>query len=72
MIELQILVGELTLEEFAKLFGAISADAFLIVFIAVFAVKFIYGLLSFLLGLWIGRLNAEKKEKQEVENNADI
>lgn len=69
MIELQTLVGELTLEEFAKLFGAISADAFLIVFIAVFAVKFIYGLLSFLLGLWIGRLNAEKKEKQEVENN---
>lgn len=61
MIELQTLVGELTIEEFAKLFGAISADAFLIVFIAVFAVKFIYGLLSFLLGLWIGRLNAEKK-----------
>ena len=69
MIELQTLVGELTLEEFAKLFGAISADAFLIVFVAVFAVKFIYGLLSFLLGLWIGQLNAEKKENQEVENN---
>ena len=41
MIELQTLVGDLTLEEFAKLFGAISADAFLIVFIAVFVVKFI-------------------------------
>lgn len=65
MIELQTLVSELTVEEFAKLFGAISADAFLIVFVAVFAVKFIYGLLSFLLGLWIGRLNAEKKEKQD-------
>ena len=67
MIELQTLVGELTLEEFAKLFWAISADAFLIVFIAVYAVKFIYGLLSFLLGLWFGRLNAEKKKKQEEE-----
>ena len=65
MIELQTLVSDLTIEEFAKLFGAISADAFLIVFIAVFAVKFIYGLLSFLLGLWIRRLNAEKKEKQD-------
>lgn len=64
MIELQTLVGELTLEEFAKLFGAISADAFLIVFIAVFAVKFIYGLLSFLLGLWIGQLNAEKNKSR--------
>lgn len=67
MIELQTLVGELTLEEFAKLFWAISADAFLIVFIAVFAVKFIYGLLSFLLGLLFGQLNAEKKKKQEEE-----
>lgn len=65
MIELQTLVGELTLEEFAKLFGAISADAFLIVFVAVFAVKFIYGLLSFLLDLWIGKFNAEKKKKQD-------
>lgn len=64
MIELQTLVSELTLEEFAKLFGAISADAFLIVFIAVFAVKFIYGLLSFLLGLWIGQLNAEKNKSR--------
>lgn len=65
MIELQTLVGELTLEEFAKLFGAISADAFLIVFVAVFAVKFIYGLLSFLLGLWIGQLKRREKEKQD-------
>lgn len=65
MIELQTLVSDLTIEEFTKLFGAISADAFLIVFIAVLAVKFIYGLLSFLLGLWFGRLNAEKKEKQD-------
>lgn len=69
MIELQTLVGELTLEEFAKLFWAISADAFLIVFIAVYAVKFIYGLISFLLGLWIGQLNAKKKKKQEEEKN---
>lgn len=65
MIELQTLVSELTVEEFAKLFWAISADAFLIVFIAVYAVKFIYGLLSFLLGLWIGKFNAEKKKKQD-------
>lgn len=65
MIELQTLVGELTLEEFVKLFWAISVDAFLIVFIAVYAVKFIYGLLSFLLGLWIGQFNAVKKKKQD-------
>ena len=64
IIELQTLVGELTLEEFAKLFGVISADAFLIVFIAVFAVKFIYGLLSFLLGLWIGRFFEESMLEQ--------
>lgn len=67
MIELQTLVGELTLEEFAKLFGAISADAFLIVFIAVFAVKFIYGLLSFLLGLWIGRIEKKKSRRNKKD-----
>ncbi len=66
MIELQTLVGELTLEEFAKLFGAISADAFLIVFVAVFAVKFIYGLFAFFLGKladWV----TERREKGKRE-----
>ena len=67
MIELQTLVGDLTLEQFAKLFGVISADAFLIVFIAVFAVKFIYGLLAFLLGkLADWAIERREKEKQDV------
>ena len=38
MIELQTLVGELTIEEFTKLCGIISANVFLIVFVAVLSV----------------------------------
>ncbi len=64
MIELQTLVSDLTVAEFAKLFGAISADVFLIVFVAVFAVKFIYGLLAF----FSGKLADWARERRGKEN----
>lgn len=67
MIELQTLVSDLTVAEFTKLFGAISADAFLIVFVAVFAVKFIYVLLAFFSGK-LADWARERREKEKQDN----
>lgn len=64
MNELYILVGELTLEEFTKLCGIISGNIFLIVFVAVFAVKFVYGLLAYFSGK-LADWARERREKEE-------
>lgn len=75
MIELQTLVGELTIAEFTKLCGMIGGTMFLIVLFAFIFAHLTYGIIcdfiDFLKKLR-SIISTQKKEKQEEENNADI
>lgn len=66
MIELQTLVGELTIEEFTKLCGMFGGAMFLLCFFAFIFAYMIYDIIVEVISIIKKFVSIRKKEKQDV------